>query len=164
MIFWTARLRHWKGEMEHIPTEMQKCLRQVQVSKEKRGSIPKYRFRSSFPSIRRGRRSDTHPAPCSCRCRRSGTGGDSHSNSDLHRERAQSAGNTHPTTSVPRQTHRCLSGSNILHPHHPHIPVASLWWVTIHRTGKNGQETTAGVRRVRTIPSLLSWTSYTSDA
>lgn len=29
-------------------------------------------------------------------------------------------------------------------------------WVTIHRTGKNGQETTARVRRVRTIPSLLS--------
>lgn len=146
------RLRPQKGEVERIQWNAA-VLRQCRC--------PTYRSRSSCPSSRRGRRSDTRPAPCSCRCRRSGTGGDSHSNSDLHREKAQSAGNTDHTISVPTQTHRCLSGLNILHPHHPHIPVASLWSVTIHRTRKNEQETTAGVRRVRTIPRLLSWTFYT---
>lgn len=155
MIFGTARLRPQKGELEHIPSEMQECLGQLQISQE-RCTIPKYRFRSSCPSSRRGRHSDTHPALCSCRCRRSGTGGDSHSSSDLHREKAQSAGNTDPTISVPSQTHRRLSGSNILHPHHPHIQWLACDLVTIHRTGKNEQETTARVRRVRTIPSLLS--------
>lgn len=68
-----------------------------------------------------------------------------------------------PPQSLVRHTDASLARTSFTHST-PIFQWLACDRVTIHRTGKNEHKTIAGVRRVRTIPSLWSLTSYTSDA